>query len=132
MKILYINASMGAAGDMLTAALLELTDDINASVDELNAIGIPGVKYEISRKQSNGITGTHMNVTVHGVNEDEIHDHPHHEHDHEHEHSHDHDHGHHHHHSSMHDIEHIIREATNGMIKPELAKTAAEIWRESE
>lgn len=30
------------------------------------------------------------------------------------------------------DIEHIIREATNGMIKPELAKTAAEIWRESE
>lgn len=115
MKILYINATMGAAGDMLTSALLELTDDIDASVAELNAIGIPGVEYTVTKKQSKGITGTHMNVTVHGVSEDEIHEHhehhEHHDHDHEHhehEHAHAHEHEHHHHHSSMHDIEHII------------------------
>ena len=41
MKTLYLDFGMGAAGDMLTAALLELFPDPDAVVGELNAIGIP-------------------------------------------------------------------------------------------
>lgn len=101
MKILYIDAGMGAAGDMLTSSLLGLFDDTELKVSELNSIGIPGVVFETDRKTSAGIAGLHMNVRVGDTNEDELHSH-HHEHQHEHEHQH------HHHHSSMHDIEHII------------------------
>ena len=46
MKTLYIECNMGAAGDMLTAALTELMPDPDAFVKELNALGIPGVCYE--------------------------------------------------------------------------------------
>ena len=101
MKILYLDVTMGAAGDMLTASLLELFEDRAAKIAELNDIGIPDVIYEAEAKASCGITGTHMNVCVHGVTEEHIHEH------HEH-HEHDHEHHHHHHHSSMHDIEHMI------------------------
>ncbi len=41
MKTLYLDCGMGAAGDMLTAALLELLPDKDAAIAELNAIGIP-------------------------------------------------------------------------------------------
>ena len=44
MKTLYLECGMGAAGDMLTAALLELTDDKQAFVDQMNALGLPGVR----------------------------------------------------------------------------------------
>ena len=37
MKTLYFDCGMGAAGDMLSAALLELFDDKQAVLDELNA-----------------------------------------------------------------------------------------------
>lgn len=108
MKVMYIECNMGAAGDMLTAALAEATGDVKACEETLNSLGIPGVKYSLEPSVKCGITGTHAEVSVDGVVEDEhIHDH-HHDHHHEHEH-HDHEHGHeHHHHSSLHDIEHII------------------------
>ena len=52
MKTLYFDCGMGAAGDMLSAALLELFDDKQAVLDELNAPGIPGVEFraEVSTK----------------------------------------------------------------------------------
>ncbi|HAG12899.1 MAG TPA: nickel pincer cofactor biosynthesis protein LarC [Ruminococcus sp.] len=125
MKTLYLECSMGAAGDMLTAALLELVSDRDAFLRNMNALGLPNVAICAESVLQNGITGTRMHVTVDGV-EEESHDvHAHHvhseQHDHEHDHhpphdnheeehhGHDHSHGeHHHHHTSMQDIEKII------------------------
>lgn len=112
MKTLYLDCSMGAAGDMLAAALLELLPDPDAFVAELNALAIPGVKFSRETSVKCGITGTHLQVTVHGE-EEGAHDHHHahsHDHHHDHAHAHHHDHAHsHHHHASLHDIEHIVR-----------------------
>lgn len=117
MKTLYLDLSMGAAGDMLAAALLELLPDPDSFLAELNGLGIPGVRYQRERAVKCGVTGTHLAVTVDG---EEEHSHDHHPHDHGHEHHHDqgtHDHEHRlghehgsHHHSGIHDIEHIVRD----------------------
>ena len=111
MKTLYLDSGMGAAGDMLTAALLELLPDPDGCVDEVNALGIPGVQYRREMSVKCGITGTHMSVTVNGVEESD-HSHAHH---HDHEHTHDHEHGHEHthenaphQHNSLHRIQHIV------------------------
>ena len=128
MKTLYLDCGMGAAGDMLTAALLELLPDQQAFLDKMNRLGIPGVHVARETAVKCGIQGTHITVTVNGEEEESLdhhhhdheheHDHDHvhahdHDHDHEHDHGHDHEHHHehghsHHHHSGMHDIEHII------------------------
>lgn len=84
MKILYLDLGMGAAGDMLSAALLELLPDKEAFIDKLNSLGIPGVKYEIETVTKCGINGTHMKVLVNGE-EENCADH-HHSHNHEHSH----------------------------------------------
>ena len=115
MKTLYIDCGMGAAGDMLTAALLELLPDPDGFVERLNALGIPGVEIRREPAVKCGITGTKMTVLVNGVEEGSApHKHSHeHGHHHEHGHEHDHPHGHHHEHghthSSVADIEHIVR-----------------------
>ena len=75
MRTLYLDCGMGAAGDMLTAALLELLPDRDAFVEELNALGIPGVGFSAEKCEKCGILGTHMAVTVYGEEES---DHPHH------------------------------------------------------
>ncbi len=127
MKLLYLDCGMGAAGDMLGAALAELLPDDarDAFTSELNAAGIPGVHVSLDPSVKCGITGTHLTVTVNGTEEkegghshshehshhDHQHDHSHshdHHHDHSHEHSHSHDHHHDHSHRSLHDIHHII------------------------
>ena len=128
MRLLYFDCQMGAAGDMLTAALYELLDEEGrkAFLEKMDAAGIPGVKIAAEPAVKCGITGTHMKVTVDGIEEEPdaavgtshhnegIHadssdaskpagfpdaavgD------------SHEHSHHHSHHHRSLHDIEHII------------------------
>jgi len=86
MKLLYLDCGMGAAGDMLTGALLELFENKEAVLAELNALGIPGVQYLAENSEKCGIGGTHMRVLVEGEEEDD----------------------HHHHHSGMDDIAHIV------------------------
>ncbi len=119
MKTLYLDCGMGAAGDMLCAALLELLPDAQADdfLKEINAMGIPGVHVERRRTVKCGIAGTHLAVTVNGTEE---HSHDHHKHPHTHEHTHEHEHAlPHHHHGSMHDIEHIVR---SHLVLPEKVK----------
>lgn len=112
MKTLYLNCGVGAAGDMLTAALLELMPDKAGAIAELNAIGIPNVVYGYETVTRCGIRGTHMSVKVNGVEESEaMHDH-HHDHEHHHDHGHG-EHHHHHHHTGLHGIEHIVRDHLN-------------------
>ena len=105
MKLLYIECRMGAAGDMLTAALSELHPDPEKFIRQMNALGLEGVSIRRESAVRCGITGTHIAVTVHG-HEEESHD-VHHHHDHEHEHHHDHHHDH-HHHASLGDIMQIL------------------------
>ena len=102
MRTLYLDCGMGAAGDMLTAALLELLPQPEEFMKRLNGLGIPGVTYHREQAEKCGITGTHIIVTVDGHAEGE------HDHDHEHDHHHEHDHEHHHHHSGMEEISHLI------------------------
>ena len=116
MKTLYFECGMGAAGDMLMAALLELAPDPKAFVDKMNSLGLPGVRVKAEKSTKCGIVGTHMNVSVNGGEEEshDVHDDPHehdhdHPHDHDHHHEHDHDHGH-HHHATLRDIEQLIGE----------------------
>lgn len=119
MKTLYLDCGMGAAGDMLTAALLELLPDQEKMLEKLNALGIPGVVFVCEKAQKCGIGGTHVSVRIHGGEEsEEMHGHDH-EHTHETAHAHNHGHTHetgethshaHHHHSGMHEIEHIVNE----------------------
>ncbi len=101
MKTLYLECSMGAAGDMLTAALLELLPDPEAAIEELNALGIPGVTFRREAVEKCGIGGTHVTVLVHGEEETE-------EMLHHHAHTHDGEAHTHHHHSGLHEIEHIV------------------------
>ena len=135
MKTLYLECNMGAAGDMLTAALLELHPDPQGFVERMNRLGLPGVVFAAQPAVKCGITGTQVSVTVgeeeeeshdvplhshvHETAQDEAHpghahDHVHvhdheHTHDHEHEHTHGHEHSHgHHHHAGMGDIRHIL------------------------
>ena len=113
MKLLYLDLSMGAAGDMLTSALLELVEDPAAFVRELNALGLPQVTFRADQTAKCGILGTHMTVLVDGTEEVSLDDHEHshtheHDHTHEHEHEHDHEHDHTHHHTSLKDVEQIL------------------------
>ena len=103
---------MGAAGDMLTAALLEIVPDKDKCVRELNAIGIPGVRFETAPSVKCGITGTHVSVKIDGVEEADLlsdaeHNYEHgHEHDHGHDHEHEHGHGHYHGYDHGHNYDH--------------------------
>ena len=114
MKTLYLECNMGAAGDMLTAALYELLPNREEFLHTLNHMGLPGVEFHAVPAQSCGISGTHMDVVVHGEREESLdhhhnhdNDHDHHHH-HDHEHEHGHEHHHHHHHTTLHDVEHLI------------------------
>ena len=133
MKTLYFDCQMGAAGDMLTAALLDLFEQPDEVIEALNRLGIPGVEFTHRRASKCGVEGEHVSVTVNGVEEvcedvlvheqEHAHDeggfcHGHHHHHgpedaHGHDeggfcHGHHHDHGHEHHHSSLADVRSVI------------------------
>lgn len=121
MKTLYLDCGNGAAGDMISAALWELTENKEEFIEEVNSIGIPGVKTYALPTQKQGIFGTHFRVTYNDIEEtpnvlpkdaiveltpEEDLKYAHHEHHHEHEHHHDHEH--HHEQHSLNDVKTII------------------------
>jgi uncharacterized protein (TIGR00299 family) protein len=72
---------MGAAGDMLAAALLDLFDNKAAVVDELNGLALPHTKICFEEKEESGIVGTHLHVIIDGHEETpDAHHHHHHHH----------------------------------------------------
>ena len=77
---------MGAAGDMLAAALAGLLDDTESFVKELRGMNIPGAVIALEEKKSLGISGKAFSVKINGHSEED---------------------GHHLGHS-MHDIRHIV------------------------
>ena len=124
MKILYLECNMGAAGDMLMAALYELLEEPEKALflETMNRI-LPGVTVTPRRAVTCGISGTHMDVRVHGHAEhshdaalghshdtvhETAHDEAHHGHEHDHSHGHVHQHEHHHHHAAPADIAAIL------------------------
>ena len=87
MRTLYVDCGMGAAGDMLTAALLELLPEKDAFVQKLNSLGIPNVEFLVEKSTKCGICGTHIRVEIRGEEESE---------------------NTHHHHGSMGDIRNVV------------------------
>lgn len=88
MKTLYLDCSMGAAGDMLTAALLELHPDPAGFLRRFNRLGLPGVTASCETVTKDGLCGAQVSVLVAGAEETPF------------------DGGYHHHHSSYHHHHH--------------------------
>lgn len=88
MKTLYLECAMGAAGDMLSAALLELIDDKASFIQKMNSLGLPGVEVSCAAAMSCGIKGTHVSVKVNGEEEESLDTAREHRHEHQKHHSH--------------------------------------------
>ena len=108
MKTLYLDLSMGAAGDMLSAALFQLIDNRDELLGRINSLPLPGLEVSLLPSEKCGIQGLHYQVLFHGKEEEE--------------------HGHevHHHHSSLGDIQDIINSC--GLPEP-VCHDASEIYR---
>ncbi|MCR5090910.1 MAG: LarC family nickel insertion protein, partial [Oscillospiraceae bacterium] len=79
MKTLYLDCGMGAAGDMLTAALLDLFDDPAPLVRELNQAFAGKAVLTLLTDQKCGVSGKHARVEIGGdVEGEEAHHHHHH------------------------------------------------------
>lgn len=87
MKTLYLELNMGAAGDMLAAALASITENPDEFIKSFEKMKIPSVVAELAPLSRGGICGKSFSVSVNG----------HHEEDEEHHHGH-----------SLHDIRHIV------------------------
>lgn len=112
MRTIYLDCSMGAAGDMLMGALLELLPEKERFLQKMQSLGLPGLEISAEPSVKCGITGTHMRVLIHGEEEGHSHAHDAEEHAHSHadaaEAAHAHVHVHPHHHSDLDELAHRI------------------------
>lgn len=98
MRTIYFDARCGAAGDMVTGALLGLVPDAQSSIDRLNSMGLESVTFAAEKTIRGGIAGCRVEVSVHGETEGEhCVRHGHHGHHH-----------HHHHHATMEETGRIV------------------------
>lgn len=113
-KILFLDTSMGAAGDMLCAALFDLLTSAQQEtyLQMMNTAGLQKFCVEAQPVSMDGISGIHMDVRIGNTSEEEMLEHlqdedagnSHHEHFHHHDGLHDHD----HHHTDEHDHHHCF------------------------
>ena len=112
MRTIYLDCSMGAAGDMLMAALLELLPEKDTFLQKMQSLGLPGLEISAEPSVKCGITGTHMRVLIHGEEEGHPHEHaaeePFHSHADAPEAAHAHVHVHPHHHTDLNELTHRI------------------------
>lgn len=112
MRTIYLDCSMGAAGDMLMAALLELLPEKDTFLQKMQSLGLPGLEISAEPSVKCGITGTHMRVLIHGEEEGRPHVHaaeePFHSHADAPEAAHAHVHVHPHHHTDLDELTHCI------------------------
>ena len=112
MRTIYLDCSMGAAGDMLIAALLELLPEKDTFLQKMQSLGLPGLEISAEPSVKCGITGTHMRVLIHGEEEGRPHVHaaeePFHSHADAPEAAHAHVHVHPHHHTDLNELTHRI------------------------
>ena len=112
MRTIYLDCSMGAAGDMLMAALLELLPEKDTFLQKMQSLGLPGLEISAEPSVKCGITGTHMRVLIHGEEEGRPHVHaaeePFHSHADAPEAAHAHVHVHPHHHTDLDELTHRI------------------------
>lgn len=130
MRTLYIECNMGAAGDMLMAALLELHPHPEEFVKRFSQLGIPNIKIQRESMKKCGITGTYVKVTVKGIEEQSMDASA--EHCHEPEYYHKHQHEPEHHHTSLHEIDEIIEELPLDVQVKEDAKQVYHLIAEAE
>lgn len=124
MRTLYIECNMGAAGDMLMAALLELHPHPEEFIERFSQLGIPNVKIQRETMKKSGITGTHVKVIVNGIEEQSL--------DASHGHHHEPEYHHEHHHTSLHEIDKIIEELPVDVQVKEDAKQVYRLIAEAE
>ena len=112
MRTIYLDCPMGAAGDMLMAALLELLPEKDTFLQKMQSLGLPGLEISAEPSVKCGITGTHMRVLIHGEEEGHPHEHAVEAHAHSHadapEAAHAHVHVHPHHHTDLDELTHRI------------------------
>lgn len=108
MKILYFDCGMGAAGDMLSAALLGVFAKPEAIVEELNNLKLDGIRYRLLKASRQGIAGYQLEVLCDGETEEQ------------HEHHHD------HHHYGLSEIRHYINSQTK--LKAEIKEQILRVY----
>lgn len=86
MRTLYLQCNAGASGDMILGALAHLLDDPEEFGRMINSAGIPGTVTDIERRETFGISGLKVHISIHGQEEGEEHHHHHHHSEHHHEH----------------------------------------------
>ncbi|GHT54548.1 UPF0272 protein [Endomicrobiia bacterium] len=69
MKTLHLDCSMGAAGDMITAALFELIDNKQDFLKQINSLGFSDVEVNAEPAVKCGIVGTRIKVKICGMEE---------------------------------------------------------------
>lgn len=75
MNHLHLDCHNGAAGDMLTGALLGLCPDMETGLKLLNSMGLQeyGVVFSAEYAESMSTAGLHLSVRIHGAEEDDHH-----------------------------------------------------------
>lgn len=69
MRIMYLDCTMGVAGDMLMAALSELSNAPFEFIKTINHFGIPGISVKAEKLSRRGTAGTHIKVLWNGMEE---------------------------------------------------------------